>query len=268
MFGDVKYVFLGGTSKRMLSFAEMVKRELKLELPTGSQLINITEHAHRYAMYKIGPVLSVSHGMGAPSLAILLHELIKLVQYAKCKDPLFFRLGTSGGLGLQPGSIVVSESSVDGLLQPYHQIPILGRIHKCPSVFDVDLMNQLIATGKKFDNFETVRGVTMCTSDFYEGQGRLDGAFCSYTEDDKLNFLNRIHTKGVRNIEMESLPFGAFCTSAGIKCATACVTLLDRLKGDQITLDSETYRDFQNRPLLLAVEFLKTRVDPSSHSLQ
>ena len=259
MFGDVKYVFLGGTSKRMLLFAEMVKRELKLDLPTGSELTNIAEHAHRYAMYKIGPVLSVSHGMGAPSLAILLHELIKLVQYAKCKDPLFFRLGTSGGLGLSPGTIVISESAVDGLLQPFHQVPILGHIQKCPSVFDADLADKLIETGKRFDSFHTVKGITMCTSDFYEGQGRLDGAFCSYTEQDKLAFLDRIHRKGVRNIEMESLPFAAFCTSAGIKCATVCVTLLDRLQGDQITLDADTYRDFQTRPLRLADEFLKAR---------
>lgn len=50
----------------------------------------------------------------------------------------------------------------------------------------------------------------MCCDDFYEGQGRLDGAICEYTLEDKMKFLQDAHAAGVRNIEMESLQFGAF----------------------------------------------------------
>jgi hypothetical protein len=49
------------------------------------------------------------------------------------------------------------------------------------------------------------------TDDFYEGQGRVDGALCEHSEDDKLAFLRRAHERGVRNIEMESAVFAAFC---------------------------------------------------------
>lgn len=52
----------------------------------------------------------------------------------------------------------------------------------------------------------------------FPGQGRLDGAFCDYTEEDKMNFLNEVHHQGVRNIEMESLCFAAMCHHAGVKC--------------------------------------------------
>ena len=45
----------------------------------------------RYAMYKVGPVLSISHGMGIPSAGILLHEVIKLMYHAGVKDPVFIR---------------------------------------------------------------------------------------------------------------------------------------------------------------------------------
>lgn len=31
----------------------------------------------------------------------------------------------------------------------------------------------------------------MSADDFYEGQGRLDGAFCDYEEQDKLEFLKK-----------------------------------------------------------------------------
>lgn len=66
------------------------------------------------------------------------------------------------------------------------------------------------------------------------GQGRLDGAFCDFTESDKMQYLNRIHKAGVVNIEMESLSFAALTHHAGIKSAVICVTLMDRLKGDQV----------------------------------
>jgi uridine phosphorylase len=53
------------------------------------------------------------------------------------------------------------------------------------------------------DGFKTVTGKTMCAYDFYDGQGRLDGAFCDHTEQDKMNYLKRLQDIGVVNIEME-----------------------------------------------------------------
>lgn len=67
----------------------------------------------------MGPVLCLSHGMGIPSVSILLHEVIKLMYHAGCKDPIFFRLGTCGGIGIDGGNVIISESAVDGLMRPY-----------------------------------------------------------------------------------------------------------------------------------------------------
>lgn len=72
-------------------------------------------------MYKVGPVLSVSHGMGVPSLSILLHEMIKLMWHAGAEDPIFFRVGTCGGVGLEGGTVVITEEAVDGRLLPVHE---------------------------------------------------------------------------------------------------------------------------------------------------
>ena len=63
--------------------------------------------------------MTFQHGMGIPSVGILLHEVIKLMYHAKVKDPVFFRVGTCGGIGLEPGTVVVSEEVVDGMLNPY-----------------------------------------------------------------------------------------------------------------------------------------------------
>lgn len=81
----------------------------------------------------------------------------------------------------------------------------------------------------------------MCTYDFYEGQGRLDGAFCEFTENEKMDYLSTLHKGGVVNIEMESLSFAALTHHAGIQSAVVCVTLIDRFKGDQVGLSLSSY---------------------------
>lgn len=111
---------------------------------------------------------------------------------------------------------------------------VLGKVVSRPAKLDRHLVRELKALSHADDPYDTVVGKTMCTSDFYEGQGRLDGAFCDFTEQDKMDYLQKLQNAGVVNIEMESLIFGALTHHAGIKSAVICVTLLDRLKGDQV----------------------------------
>jgi uridine phosphorylase len=48
MFGDVKFVCIGGTSQRMEDFAHYIMKELDYKLPTGSCLQDLSKHSHRY----------------------------------------------------------------------------------------------------------------------------------------------------------------------------------------------------------------------------
>lgn len=122
-----QFVCVGGSPWRMKAFIEYIGAQLNMEDPK-SEYPNICAGTDRYAMYKVGPVLSVSvcspvlyctvisvahpqilhvknvcfvlqHGMGIPSIAIMLHELIKLLHHAHCKDVTIIRIGTSGGIG-------------------------------------------------------------------------------------------------------------------------------------------------------------------------
>ena len=65
--------------------------------------------------------------MGIPSVGILLHEVIKLMYHARVKDPVFFRLGTCGGIGLDGGQLVITNEAVDGLMRPFLELvgPVL-----------------------------------------------------------------------------------------------------------------------------------------------
>lgn len=49
------------------------------------------------------------------------------------------------------------------------------------------------------------------------GQGRLDGALCSFSHEEKLEYLRKAYEAGVRNIEMESTVFAAMCRVCGLK---------------------------------------------------
>lgn len=79
--------------------------------------------------------------MGVASIGILLHEMIKLMYHAKCKDPVFFRIGTCGGLGVEPGTVVISDQAVDGLGNHHYSVVSVNiRFWSVlPSVFTVGL---------------------------------------------------------------------------------------------------------------------------------
>ncbi|XP_014380247.1 uridine phosphorylase 1 isoform X3 [Alligator sinensis] len=208
-------------------------------------------------MYKAGPVLSVSHGMGIPSIAIMLHELIKLLHHAKCSSVTVIRIGTSGGIGLDPGSVVITRQAVDATFKPQFEQLILGKNVIRSTDLDEQLANELMQCSNEIAQFNTVIGNTMCTLDFYEGQARLDGAICSYTEGEKLQYLKEAYDAGVRNIEMESSVFAAMCKLSGIKAAVVCVTLLNRLEGDQINTPHDVLVEYQQRPQKLVGHFIK-----------
>jgi len=54
-------------------------------------------------------------------------------------------------------------------------------------------------------------------------QARLDGALCSFTETDKMNFLKRAHNDyNIRNMEMEAACCIALCKRANVKCKLCC----------------------------------------------
>lgn len=76
------------------------------------------------------------HGMGIPSVSILLHEIIKLMYHAKVSDPIFFRIGTCGGIGIDGGNVIITEEALNSDLKPYQELvrrnTYIPRKRKCP----------------------------------------------------------------------------------------------------------------------------------------
>ncbi|KAG6940020.1 uridine phosphorylase 2 [Chelydra serpentina] len=198
--------------------------------------------------------------MGIPSISIMLHELIKLLHHAKCRDVTIIRIGTSGGLGIDPGTVVITDIAVDSFFKARFEQVILDNIVVRSTELDKDLVEELLNCSKEIHDFPALIGHTMCTYDFYEGQGRLDGALCSFSNEKKLEYLKRAYDAGVRNIEMESTVFAAICGLCGLKAAVVCVALLNRLEGDQIKAPHEVLVEYQRRPQHLISLFIKKRL--------
>ncbi|XP_055506778.1 uridine phosphorylase 1-like isoform X2 [Leucoraja erinacea] len=201
----------------------------------------------------------IKHGMGIPSISIMLNELLKLLCHAKCTDVTAFRMGTSGGLGVQPGTVVVTRVAMDACFCPHFEQNVMGTIMSYSTMLNECLAQEMVECSKEINKFNTILGNTLCTSDFYEGQARLDGAFCHYTAEDKMNYLHCAIESGIRNIEMESAVFAAMCNRSGLPGAVICVTLLDRLQGDQISSSHEVLKEYQERPQTLIGYYIKKK---------
>ena len=72
-----------------------------------------------------------------------------------------------------------------------------------------------------------------------------------------MDHLYRIRDAGVVNIEMECTAMASLCQQTNVKCAVVCVTLVDRLKGDQVNVPPEDYKAFSLRPQQLVAKFIK-----------
>lgn len=258
LFGDVKFFVTGGSSDRMTQFARSVAETLDIKTPFGYALTPIGSTS-RYVLYKVGPVLVANHGMGMPSVSILLHEVTKLLEYAGAHNTTYIRMGTSGGIGVEGGTVVFTSEGVNNMMESVHEVAVLGKTIKRPSVCSKEVTDELTAAAEALMIPYTV-GKTMTCDDFYEGQGRLDGAICEYTIEDKMEFLQSCAASGVKNIEMEARGFAAFCYKLSIPVAVVCVALLNRLNGDQITSSHETLKGFEERPAAVLLHYIKTKV--------
>ena len=55
----------------------------------------------------------------------------------------------------------------------------------------------------------------------------------------------------------ESLHVGAFTNHVGLQPATACVTFLDQLWGDQVTAKPDELQDYEQQVINLVIKYIK-----------
>lgn len=256
LFGDVRIVCMGGSSDRMQSFAETLARDIP-EWNVRPQELRPFGTTERFTLLKVGPVLSVSHGMGIGSLRIMLHEITKILHHAGVKDVAYIRIGTCGGIGVDPGTVILTEEALNPKLEASDEVITLGRVHAYPTTFDPLLTHALY---EHRECIPTVCGKTIATNCFYEEQTRLDGAVDpGYTWEEQQAFLQHLYALGVRSYEMEATALAGFCNRAGIPAADASVVIVNRLRGDQVTSTHEELGRMSLNAQTIVLRYLRQR---------
>ncbi|MBR8700979.1 Uridine phosphorylase [Fusobacterium sp. DD29] len=181
--GDVgKYVILPGDPKRCAKIAKYFD---------DAKLVADHREYVTYTGYLDGVKVSVtSTGIGGPSAAIALEELVK------AGADTFLRVGTCGGMQkeIMGGDLVIATGAIrmEGTSKEYAPI-------EYPAVADLDIANALVGAAKELGKKYHV-GVVECKDSFY-GQHEPETKPVSYELMNKWNAWIRL---GCKASEMES----------------------------------------------------------------
>ena len=244
---EVRSVVLAGSGDRIDAFA----REWSA-LRGGAPIVALPKEERFVTRYCDG-VLFASHGMGMPSASIAVQELMRMVFFLKDGDHdamsevFWARVGTSGGVGLPGGTVVVTTEGVLADLKPYRLLKGGSGEYWFDSTFPVDVAEAIVAASAG-SGIPVALGRTVAGNEFFLEQFRLDGAVCMETVESKLAWLRWLDESGVRNIEMEGAMLAGYLNHWGFpKFAMICTTLLNRLEGAQVTATPEELRAFSER---------------------
>ncbi len=240
---DLKAIVLGGSPHRITRMAKTWSDKNK-----KAKLLKFPKD-ERFTVFYTDGVLFSSHGMGMPSMSIAIQELMKLVYFVKKGDlnevekVFWCRVGTSGGVGIEPGSVVISTESVLPDLKPY-RVFVAGEEYYFSSKFPEKCIDEIIQASSK-ENINIVKGKTIGADSFYIEQNRIDGAVAMCDENKKLDWLRKAEKFGVKNIEMETPMMVGLLNHWGFpRFAAICCTLLNRLHGDQINSTVEQLEQY------------------------
>ncbi len=255
---DVQAVIVAGSGERTAKFAsDWASRR-------NAEVVSFPKE-DRFILRYADRVLFSSLGMGMPSAAIAMHELMKMTYFLKNGDTekldkiFWMRVGTSGGVGLPGGAVVVSTAALLPDLKPY-RVFVQGKDHYFPGQYPHSIAVELVHLAEKV-GINAVLGKTIGCNDFYLEQGRLDGAVTLWNETNKTDWLQQLYAHGVRNIEMETPLLAGLLSHWGFpRFAAACAVLLDRLKEDQVTATVEELSQYVANAETLLFAYLDSTI--------
>ena len=232
--GDVgKYVILPGDPGRSEQIAKFFD---------DAHFVKTNREYTTYTGTVDGEKISVmSTGMGGPSAAIGLEELVKIGAHT------FIRVGTCGGIDtkVQSGDIVIATSAVrmEGTSNEYAPI-------EWPAVANLDIINALVAAAKIADVRYHV-GTVQCKDSFY-GQHSPEASAVG----DILKFKWEAWKKlGCLASEMESAALFVVSNSLRVRCGSCFVTVANQER-EKLGLENPVVED-TSMSAKLAVEAMR-----------
>lgn len=174
------------------------------------------------------PLLSATSGMGAPSLSIVVNELIQVGINT------IIRVGTCGSIQPQvkAGSVVISSAALCRQGAANDVAPL-----EYPAVADPFLTVALAnaAGNLKVDHHV---GITASVDTFYEGQGRV-GSANPHLLRSLQGMVEEYQHLNVLNFEMESGTLFKMANVYGFRAACICAVVAQRVDSEQVILEKK-----------------------------
>ena len=255
---ELRAVIMGGSGNRINEFAQLWSAEHE-----DAEIIRFPKEDRFVIRYTAG-VLFVSHGMGMPSASIAVQEVMRLVYFIhrgsldRISEVFWARVGTSGGVGVPAGTIVVTTEALMPDLKPYRVFDGGKGTTWFESSFPVETAEAILKANGEEEIPMTV-GKTVATNEFFLEQFRLDGAIVLADLDRKMEWLTWLSENNVRNIEMEGAMFAGYLNYWGFRSfAMVCTTMLNRLEGDQVTATASQLQAYNERSGTVIFNYLRT----------
>ena len=170
--------------------------------------------------YKGARIAAVSHGIGAPSLEYVLHEVAALGVKT------IIRVGSTGALGadIACGDLVINEASVrlDGTTTAYVRA-------EYPAVASHDVTAALIEACRRL-GFRFHVGIGATSASFFLGQGRP--GFDGFKTEASERLLEELRRSRVLNLEMEAAALFTLCRLFGLRSGAVCTVVANRVSGE------------------------------------
>ncbi len=236
--GDVgEYVILPGDPKRCAKIAAYFD---------NAKLIADRREYTTYTGYLNGVKVSVtSTGIGGPSAAIALEELVKVGAKK------FIRVGTCGGMDIdvKSGDLVIATGAIrmEGTSKEYAPIEF-------PAVADYDIVTSLINAAKKLNQNYHV-GVVECKDSFY-GQHSPEIMPVNYELQNKWNAWLKL---GCKASEMESAALFIVASYLKVKVGSIFLVVANQEREKQ-GLENPVAHD-TDAAIKTAVEAIKSLID-------
>jgi uridine phosphorylase len=172
------------------------------------------------------PILVATSGMGAPSLSIVVNELVQV----GIKQ--FIRVGTSGSIQpfISVGDLVISQGS---LCRQGAALDIAPPEY--PAVADPFLTVALVETARQL-NFSYHLGITASVDSFYEGQERVESSANPQLQSWLRGITADYRQLRILNYEMEVGTLFKMAGVYGFKAACVCAIVAQRTAAESIVM--------------------------------
>jgi uridine phosphorylase len=186
-----------------------------------------------------------------------LHNLTQVLYFAGNSDLEYIRIGTSGGIGVEPGSVVLTDTAYMPNLIAGYKVSALGKDIIYPTVMDKVLNQKILQAQHQSTSFKLLVGNSIAADDFYLGQARFDGAIKPrYTIESRNSYFEKIKVLNILNFEMESTGLASFCNRAQIPATMIASIIINRLNGDQVTISTETLNKYSDHSQEVAINYV------------